>query len=277
MSLGQDGPPTRTRMPEGHGAQRGGTGRRQPPRRALVTVVSVVVLLVAAIAFANRGGPARSPDTAGSGDSAGAGGNAKGDSAVTATAPSGQRPVGGRTAGIPSGFAHTAQGAQSAAANYAVALGGTDMFAATSRHRIVDTVYAAGVTARLQTELDGAYSASSITGLGLNADGTAPAGLTFVSRTVPVGTKILASAPDAVTAGVWCTALSGFAGKSSTKPVTTSWFTITEKLVWDSGDWKIQSSSQKEGPAPVSGDDQVATADQIAGAVQQYGGFTYAR
>ena len=59
--------------------------------------------------------------------------------------------------------------------------------------------------------------------------------------------------------------------------MTTSWFTITDKLRWDSGDWKVQSSSQKEGPRPVSGDDQVATADEIAGAVQEFGGFTYAR
>ncbi|SEG88891.1 hypothetical protein SAMN05216223_119166 [Actinacidiphila yanglinensis] len=280
MSLGQDGPPTRTRMPEGHGAH-GPAGRRPQPRRALMTVVGVVVILVAALAFATRGGGSSSSDDAGSGGSSGGGSAAKGSASTTA--PTGERPVTGKSAGIPAGFAHTAQGAQSAAANYAVALGGVDMFNTASRHRIVADVYAPSASTQLQGSLDQAYSTTAIKSLGLDPDGTAPAGLTLVSRTIPVGTKTTAGTADAATVQVWCTALAGLAGQGSTKPVTTSWFTITEKLVWDAsgtsggGDWKIASSSQKEGPAPVGGDQQVATADQIAGAVQQYGGFTYAR
>lgn len=282
MSMGQDGPPTRTRMPEGHGG--GGTGRRSQaqPRRALMTVVSVVVVLIAALAFANRGGGG-SPSSgrtaaggspgAGSVDSGGKGGSA----AASATAPTGDRPVSGKAGGIPTGFAHTDQGAQSAAANFAVALGGVDMFNPDRRHEIVAQVYAPSVTAALQTRLDQAYSADAVKGLGLSAEGAAPSGLTFVSRTVPVGTKVTLSAADAVSVDVWCTSLSGLAGPGSTKPVSTSWFTVSEKLVWVAGDWKVQSSDQQEGPAPVSGDDRAATADEIAGAVQQYGGFTYAR
>ncbi|MEC3995972.1 hypothetical protein VSR01_21595 [Actinacidiphila sp. DG2A-62] len=275
MSLGEDGPGTRTRMPEQHA---GGTGRRtQPqPRRALVTVVGVVVLLIAALAFANRGGKSDG-SAAADGTSGTKAGGAKGSSAASATAPTGQRPVTSKTAGIPAGFAHSVQGAQSAAANYAVALGGVDMFNAGRRHEIVATVYAPSVSAALQSTLDRAYSADAEKALGLTSDGTAPAGLTFVSRTVPVGAKVTASAPDAVSVDVWCTALSGLAGQGSTKPVSSSWFTVSEKLVWTAGDWKIQSSTQKQGPAPVNGDDQAATADEISGAVQQYGGFTYAR
>ncbi|BBA99150.1 putative integral membrane protein [Actinacidiphila reveromycinica] len=283
MSLGQDGPPTRTRMPEGHGTH-GPAGRRPQPRRALVTVVGVVVVLVAALAFATRGGgSSSSTDDAGSGGSSGSGAATKGS--ASATAPTGERPVTGKSGGIAAGFAHTQQGAQSAAANYAVALGGVDMFNTTARHRIVATVYAPSATAALQGSLDQAYSTGAIKALGLNPDGSAPQGLTLVSRTIPVGTKTTASTADAATVEVWCTALAGLAGTDSTKPVTASWFTITEKLVWEppgsaggtGGDWKIASSSQKDGPAPVSGDQQIATADQIAGAVQQYGGFTYAR
>ncbi|WP_037911865.1 hypothetical protein [Actinacidiphila yeochonensis] len=281
MSLGQDGPPTRTRLPEGEGGH-GSAARRPQPRRALMTVVGVVVVLIAALAFATRGGGSGSgsgSDDAGGG-TAGSAPHSAG-SAARATAPSGQAPVTGHVDGIPSGYAHTSQGAQSAAANYAVALGGTDMFNTDARHRIVATLYTPAATARLQSQLDQAYSSSAITALGLNSDGSAPQGQTFVSRTVPVGTKATASTDDTATVEVWCTALSGLAGQDSTKPVTTSWFTITEKLVWTAGgtdgDWRIDSSSQAEGPAPVSGDQQVATADQIAGAVQQYGGFTYAR
>ena len=113
----------------------------------------------------------------------------------------------------------------------------------------------------------------------LNPDGTAPAGLTFVSRTVPIGTKVLADGATAAakTVEVWCTDLIGLAGTGSTKPVSTAWFTITEKLVWSHGDWRIHSSSQKDGPAPVAADTQAASAAAIAGAIRDYGGFTYAR
>ncbi|MFC4030131.1 hypothetical protein ACFO3J_01440 [Streptomyces polygonati] len=281
MSLGQDGPPTRTRMPEGH-AGTGGSGRRSQPRRALVTVVSIVVLLIAAIAFANRGGdhsPSAAPGSAGGADAgSGSGGSRSGRSAPVSTAASGQQPVTGKSAaGIPSGFPHTGQGAQSAAANYAVALGGVDMFNTELRHQIVAAVHDPAVTPALQTALDQAYSGSALKSLGLNADGTAPTGLTFVSRTVPVGTKVTANAADAITVEVWCTDLVGLAGQGSTNPVSSAWFTTTEKLVWVGGDWKIESSSQKDGPAPVSGDNRAATADEIAGAVRDYGGFTYAR
>jgi hypothetical protein len=284
MSLGQDGPGTRTRLPEGEGGH-GPAARRPQSRRALTTVVGVVVVLVAALAFATRGG---SGSTSGSGSGSGSaradGSAPHGGSAARATAPSGRAPVTGRTDGIPSGYARTSQGAQSAAANYAVALGGTDMFDATTRHAIVAALYTPAATARLQPQLDQAYSSSAIRALGLHADGSAPQGLTFVSRTVPIGTKADAAPPTTATTAtveVWCTSLSGLAGQGSTKPVTTSWFTITEKLVWSGSGagagWRIDSSTQREGPAPVSGDQQVATADEIAGAVQQYGGFTYAR
>ncbi|NUS11280.1 MAG: hypothetical protein HOY69_07710 [Streptomyces sp.] len=284
MSLGQDGPPTRTRLPEGHSTHGGGT-RRPQPRRALVTVVGIVVLLVAALAFANRGDhpSASHSSTSGGGSGGGTSGGATGShgSGSAPTAPTGQKPVDGKSAaGIPAGFAHTDQGAQSAAANFAVALGSTDMFDTARRHTIVAAVYDPAVSAALQQDLDRAYSGDALRNLGLNPDGTAPAGLTFVSRTVPIGTKVTpdgSGGADARTVEVWCTDLVGLAGTGSTKPVSTAWFTITEKLVWAGGDWKLRSSSQKDGPAPVAADNQAASAAEIAGAVRDYGGFTYAR
>lgn len=267
-------------MPEGHTTHGGGT-RRPQPRRALVTVVGIVVLLIAALAFANRGdGPSAANDTAGTGTTAGGSTGTRGSDAAP-TAPTGQKPVDGKSgAGIPAGFAHTEQGAQSAAANYAVALGSADMFNADRRHRIVSAIYDPAVSTGLQTALDQAYSGAALKNLGLTAGGTAPAGFTFVSRTVPIGTKVTTGSTgsaDAKTVEVWCTDLVGLAGSGSTKPVSTAWFTITEKLVWSGGDWKIRSSAQKEGPAPVAADNQAASADEIAGAVRDYGGFTYAR
>jgi hypothetical protein len=52
---------------------------------------------------------------------------------------------------------------------------------------------------------------------------------------------------------------------------------MTLQLRWADGDWKVDSFSQKEGPAPVNGDNTVSPSDEISKAVEEYGGFTYAR
>ncbi|MGW9135961.1 hypothetical protein [Streptomyces sp. NPDC055681] len=261
---------TRTRFADGTGGDGYGAGRR-PARssRSLITVVGVVVLLVAAIAFANRGGGGDD-----SGSSGGSGGNKAG---AAPTAATGTKPVTGKNGTIASGFAHDEQGAQSAATNYAVALGSAEMFNATARREILQATHDPAVVERLQTDMDKAYSASLFKNVGLNEDGSTPSGLTFVSRTVPVGTKVVKQSGDTATVEVWCTGLVGMAGQGSTKPVTETWFTITENLKWVQNDWKIESSNQAEGPTPVNGDNRASTADDIAGAVEEYGGFTYAR
>ncbi|MFJ3955688.1 hypothetical protein ACIPXV_37580 [Streptomyces libani] len=262
---------TRTRLPDNDGDIYG-SGRRSRTglsSRNLVTIVGVIVLLLAAIAFANRGG---------SGNSETASNDSPKDPARTQpTAPTGTKAVSGKTGGIASGFAKTEQGAQSAAANYAVALGSSDMFHEDQRHKIVDTVMAPSAVASLQNKLDEAYSPDFFKAVGLKADGSAPPGMTFVSRTIPVGTKVKDFAKDQATVEVWCTGLLGLAGEGSVKPVTTSWFTLTMKLAWTGNDWKTLTRSQKDGPAPVSGDVPASGAKDIAGAVQGYGGFTYAR
>ncbi len=40
---------------------------------------------------------------------------------------------------------------------------------------------------------------------------------------------------------------------------------------------EIVTDSQKDGPAPVPGDDKAATSDEISKVIEEYGGFTYAR
>ncbi|MFF9841446.1 hypothetical protein [Streptomyces sp. NPDC013740] len=265
MSLGDehDGQ-TRTRLPE--------TGTPRPPTRSsrsMVAVVGVVVLLIAAIALANRG-DSQDPDTkSGTPDPSA--------HSAAPTSPTGTRPVTGRNGDIPAGFARDEQGAQSAAANYAVALGSVDMFQRGPRESIVRGTHDPAVADALVRNLDASYSASFLTTLGLDARGTAPAGLTFVSRTIPVGTKVRDFTGDTATVEVWSTGLVGLAGEGSTKPVTSTWFTLTEKLRWVGDDWKIVSSEQTEGPTPVNGDNRASLADDIAKAVEGYGGFTYAR
>ncbi|MEW1546235.1 hypothetical protein [Streptomyces tsukubensis] len=260
---------TRTRLPGAYDDDLDGTPRRPArPSRSLITVVGIVVLLIAAIAFANQGG--------GEGGSEG-GGGAAGAKGTSPTAPTGAAPVKGRTDGIPTGYARNAQGAQSAAANYAVVLGSDGMFRTDSRRRIVETLYAPGVVESLLSTMSKAYSPQFFGTVGLKEDGTAPEGLTFVSRTVPVGTKVTEQKGDTMTVEVWSTGLIGLAGPNSTKPVTSSWFTLTQKLTWADGDWKIASTSQREGPTPINGDNRASSAEEIAGAVAGYGGFTHAR
>lgn len=280
MSLGddQDGSggyggtgQTRTRYPDRTGDVYGGA--RRSPRsssRSLITVVGVIVLLIAAIAFANRGGD---DSSGGSSAAEGAGGQPK----TSSTAASGTEPVQGRSGAIPTGYAHDAQGAQSAAANYSVALGSADMFNKAKRDATLQAVIAPARLSGFRSTLDRAYTPAFNKTAGLNEDGSTPAGYTFVSRTSPIGTKVTASAQNSVTVEVWCSGLLGMAGENSTNPVTNSWFTITMQLEWAAGDWKVTAQSQKEGPTPVPGDDTASSADQMAKAVDEYGGFTYAR
>ncbi|MFD7663115.1 hypothetical protein [Streptomyces sp. NPDC059788] len=259
---------TRTRLPDGDGDTYGAARRPRTgsSSRNLITIVGVVVLLIAAIAFANRGG----------GEQGASDGAAK-DADAGSTAPTGTKPVTGKTGGIATGYAKTEQGAQSAAANYAVALVSADILKPTERHAIVQKVFAPAKVGEMQSKLDQAYSAGFLGKLGLDANGNAAKGLTYISRTVPVGTKVAAFEGDTARLEVWCTGLFGTAGASSTTPVTSDWFTMHLELRWADGDWKVQSYVQKDGPAPVNGDNKTSGADQIAKAVNQYGGFTYAR
>ncbi|MFJ2774018.1 hypothetical protein [Streptomyces sp. NPDC087300] len=265
---------TRTRLPEGEGggddvyggARRSGRSGRSSSR-SLVTVVGVVVLLIAAIAFANRGG-----------DESSAGGGDGKKSDTSPTAPSGTKPVGGKNSGIPSGFAHDEQGAQSAAANYAVALGSAEMFDKDQRHGIVNTVYTPDEATKRQSSLDKVYSGEKfLTSIGLNADGSAPKNTKFVSRIIPVGTKATKFSGDRASVEIWYSSLFGLAGEDTKNPVSESWFTNTYELRWVDGDWKVADFRQKDGPVPVGRDQRASTADDMAKAVEQFGGFTYAR
>ncbi len=260
---------TRTRLPDG-GGDTYGSGRR--PRtgfssRNLITVVGVVVLLIAAIAFANRGG-----DGKGASD-----GTAK-DAEAQSTAPTGTKPVEGKNGGIATGFAKTEQGAQSAAANYAVALNSDGMYTKDRRHEIVTTVYAPSVVAARESDLDKAYGDPGFLGrIGLKPDGRAPEGSMFVSRANPVGTKVEKFSGATAKVSVWYSALFGIAGAASKNPVAEGWYTNTFDLQWIDGDWKITGFTQKDGPAPVGRDQAASSAEEMSKAVQGFGGFTYAR
>ncbi|MET7633799.1 hypothetical protein ABZV15_34625 [Streptomyces sp. NPDC005246] len=261
---------TRTRFADGTGGD-GYGGSRRPARRSrsLTMVVGVVVLLVAAIAFANMGG--------GSDDNGSSSGSGGGKAGAAPTAATGTKPVTGKNGTIASGFAHNEQGAQSAAANYSVALVSADILKPTQRAAIVRQVFVASRVDELEAKFNEAYNKNFLDKIGLDEDGNASAGMTYVSRTAPVGTKVTQSSANSTTVEVWCTGVFGTAGVSSTNPVSNDWFTMTLKLQWEANDWKVDSFSQKEGPAPVNTDRTASNADEIAKAVEEYGGFTYAR
>ncbi|MFJ4965911.1 hypothetical protein ACIP6P_26295 [Streptomyces sp. NPDC088729] len=259
---------TRTRLPDGDASH---PHTRRPARnsRSLVTITGVVVLLIAAIAFANRGGSSNEETTAGA--------KTPGTTDSAPTTPTGTKPVEGKNGTIASGFAHDEQGAQSAAANYAVALVSAEILKPDRRPEIVRRLFSANKADELRAKFDQAYDKGFLDKLGLDENGTAADGLTYVSRTAPVGTKVTAYSPSAATVEVWCTGVFGTAGVSSTNPVSNDWFTMTLKLRWAEEDWKVDSFAQKDGPAPVNTDRTASNADEIARAVEEFGGFTYAR
>ncbi|MFB6583007.1 hypothetical protein ACFCYC_37320 [Streptomyces sp. NPDC056402] len=256
---------TRTRLPDPPADPYGPARRTPRTSRSLITVVGVVVLLIAAIAFANS-----APDT----PSDPASDKPPTDSSTAAT---GTNPVTGKSAGIPKGFAHDEQGAQSAAANFAVALGSDAMFNPARRRAVVDAVADDSTRAKLQSAFDADYSAGLLSQIGLTKDGLAPAGSTFVNRTVPAGTKLKSYAGETAAVDVWCIGMFGLTGEKSTRPVTSGWFTISVTLKWNGSDWKVVETSQKDGPTPVTGDNAVSGSDEISSAVTEFGGFTYAR
>ncbi|MFI9323456.1 hypothetical protein ACIGXI_27255 [Kitasatospora aureofaciens] len=265
MPLSDDQPHTRTRLPVDEQPSTPATLRQSRPLRTLLTVLVVVTLLVVAISIANRG----KPPTGGSSSDHAAPGAGPG--------PSGDQPVGTTVNGIASGFPHSDQGAQSAAANYSVAIGSADMFRTDSRHTIIATIADPGAAGALQSRLDQGFGGDTAARYGLDAQGRAPKGLTFVSRTVPVGTKSTNYNDGDAKVEVWCTGLTGLAGERSVQPVTTNWFTLALSLHWTGSDWKLTDFTSRQGPAPMPGDQQAATAEEITGAAQQFGGFRYAR
>ena len=275
MSVPEDQPHTRTRYPAGDTPPDAAPGHR--PLRTLALVLAAVVALLVVVAVVNRTSGSSTPSGAAASGGSGASGNGgSGNGAsASATAPTGTNPVTTSQDGIATGFPDTSEGAQSAAVNYSVALGSSEMYATDSRHAILQTIIAPSAVAQLQSTTDTQYTALNKT-LGMH-DGVPSAGLTFVSRPLPAGTKTDSFAPGSATVEVWSDQLGGLAGTGSTQPVTEYWYTLTMHLQWINGDWKIASYTSVDGPAPIGASQQVSSANAMANAVNQFGGFRYAR
>jgi len=209
----------------------GGPARRGS-HRGLITTVGIAVLLIAAIALANRGW--------------------KSDSAVAADDP------------LSPEIPHSRQGAQSAAAKISAALGSESMFNREERHALVQAVADPEERDRLQTGLDTNYTVAFNERIGLDTEGRAPAGATFVNRTMPVGTVVTRYSTAEATVEVWCSGLFGLTGRTDTQiPVETKWFTITMTLHWTDAGWRMSESTQERGPEPTSAAAEFGQAPQL--------------
>jgi len=158
-----------------------------------------------------------------------------------------------------------------------VVLVSADILKPARRTEIVQRVFTADKAAGLEDSLNKAYDKNFLSNVGLDENGNAPSGSTYVSRTMPVGTKTTSYSNTTATVDVWCTGVFGMAAEDTTSPVTSDWFTMTLQMRWADGDWKVDSFSQKAGPAPVNGDNKISTSEEVSKAVEEYGGFTYAR
>ncbi|MFG3071944.1 hypothetical protein [[Kitasatospora] papulosa] len=185
----------------------------------------MVTALVAAIALAGRGGvPGDDPANAGDG-------------------PRGV---------ISSEPARSTHGAQRAAVAIASATGSEVMFSPEARHALVKRIAHPDVESKLQKEYDAPYARLNPI-IGLNADGKAPAGTEFVSRTMPAGTAVTEYSPSQAVVEVWAHGildLSGTGPAAAKDEPSDSWFTVTVSLRWHRGEWKMLSTEQTKGPTP---------------------------
>jgi hypothetical protein len=149
------------------------------------------------------------------------------------------------------------------------------MMAVDTRHKLVQEIADPAIEPNLQNQLDQAFALAA-QGFGLDKNGNAPTGQSFVSRAVPFGTSVTNYSAAKATVAVWINMLAGTAGQGSTHPVSESWVTVTLNLSWVNGDWKWSSFNQADGPTPVPAGQQVSSSSDLQKAVQQFARLRYA-
>jgi hypothetical protein len=282
LDTAQSTPEARTRVKLPPDPYRDDEPRPGRARRPLV-LLGALVALVAAVAIVNRsthhsnGGPTAAQQSAsGSGSGPGAGSPSANSTGPVTTPFEGNGLPSNTADKIPVGYPHSGTGAESAAANYVVAYEASSMVQPNARHRLIAAIADPAIVSTLQGQLDATYGQVD-SAYGLTAEGTAPTGQVFVSRTAPVGVTLVSDDGNHATVSVWAVAMSGLAGTGSTHPVTENWTTITVSLHWTSGDWKWVSFVSADGPVPTSGQQVISSGQALQNAVNQFGGLRYAR
>ncbi|WP_194892775.1 hypothetical protein [Catenulispora pinisilvae] len=251
-------------------APRGRRGRGVLALAALVVVVSVII----AISSSKHNNGAASQ-----GASTGVGGGVPPATATVgqsapASAPSSPA-FPSQNGDVLTGYPDTQDGATAAAANFVAAYGSEAMMTANSRHKLVQEIADPAIVTTLQQQLDQAFTLAA-QGFGLDKNGNAPTGQSFVSRAVPFGTTVANYSAAKATVAVWINMISGTAGQGSTHPVSETWSTVTLNLTWVNGDWKWSSFTQADGPTPVPAGQQVSSSSDLQKAVQQFARLRYA-
>jgi len=244
--------------------------------RGVLALAGVVVVVAAVIAINSS----KHNDTATSqGASTGVGGGVPPATATVGTsAPAGASPAFPSQSGandIQTGYPDTQNGAVAAAANFVAAYGSEAMMTAVTRHQIVQSIADPVIEPDLEKQLDQAFTLAA-QGFGLDKNGNAPTGQTFVSRAVPFGTSVTKYAATKATVAVWINMIAGTAGQGSTHPVSETWSTVTLNLSWVNGDWKWSSFTQTDGPTPVPAGQQVSSSGDLQNAVKQFARLRYA-
>jgi hypothetical protein len=245
--------------------------------RGVLALAAVVVVVAAVIAINSSkhgtGGTSQGASTGVGGGVPPATATVGGSGPGSASGPA--FPAQSGANGVLTGYADTQDGAVAAAANFVAAYGSDAMMTTDSRHQIVHAIADPAIESNLQTELDQAFALAA-QGFGLDKNGKAPTGQTFVSRAVPFGTSVTGFSASKATVAVWINMIAGTAGQGSTHPVSETWTTVTLNLSWVNGDWKWSSFTQAAGPTPVPAGQQVSSSSDLQQAVKQFARLRYA-
>lgn len=231
-------------------------GPRQERRRGGWLVAALAVV------FAFLGGVAISRDYRPTG-------HAPATPAAAASSPTADEAAPGPTAivsGAPAGFARTSEGAVAAAAAFVttgqVLLDVDPLSAEAAIRQMASTSSADRQVRQGLNDLSGLRDALR--------SGSGP----IVFRQGVLATRLVASTDAAATVEVWSV---GVLARRGIAPPQAGWRTSRLELVWERGDWHLDSEMVQPGPAPVLDDSVVpATADQFVSAIDGFEPVTVA-
>jgi hypothetical protein len=147
-------------------------------------------------------------------------------------------------ADVPVGYAHTEQGAISAATNYLAALATATVSSQRTRAQMIAAMAAAESRAALQQQYDWA---SAKIGRELHLEGSES--VQAVVRMIPVGWQV--QRYDGRTAEVLVFG-TGLYGSSAGVPVRETWGVNAVTLTWEDGDWKLVGSTTEAAIVPLA-------------------------
>lgn len=171
-------------------------------------------------------------------------------------------------AGVPVGYAHSPDGAASAAVNYLDALAGPQLLDPSVYDALLRRMTTEQGFAQLKRQAD-AGRPQALQNLGV---GGSPAPQLIV-RSAPLGYRADAYSPAQATISIWSV---GVVGSSTTRAPDASWSTTTITVDWQDGDWRMSGYRTASGPVPPDSASQVPSLPtDLFAASPQFRGFAY--